>query len=101
MVCRSGASSICELALFGKPLVLIPLPTAADDHQTVNAKVVESTGAARHFAQKEATPEKLASLLRDFLENGAAWAAMGEKMRQFGKPNAAANLVQLILSVMK
>ena len=101
VVCRSGASSICELSLFGKPLTLIPLPTAADDHQTVNAKVLESAGAARHFAQREATPEKLAALLKDFLENGAAWIAMGEKLRQFGKPNAAANLVHLILSVMK
>ncbi len=101
VICRSGASSICELALFGKPLVLIPLPTAADDHQTVNAKVLEAAGAARHFPQKAATPEKLSSLLKDFLANGAEWNAMGEKLRQFGKPQAAANLVHLILSVMK
>ena len=101
VICRSGASSICELSLFGKPLVLIPLPTAADDHQTVNAKVLEAAGAARHFPQKEATPEKLSSLLKDFLANGAEWNAMGEKLRQFGKPQAAANLVHLILSVMK
>ena len=87
VVCRSGASSICELSLFGKPLTLIPLPTAADDHQTVNAKVLESAGAARHFAQKEATPEKLASLLKDFLENGATAAVRQAERRDESRPS--------------
>lgn len=100
VICRSGASSICELALFGKPVVLIPLPTAADDHQTVNARVLEAAGAARLFPQREATPAKLADLLRDWLTKPQEWQERGQRLRAFGKPKAADDMVKLILSVL-
>lgn len=101
VICRSGASSICELALFGKPLVLIPLPTAADDHQTVNATVLEKAGAAKRLNQLTATPEELADVIRNALDDPQAWSERGEKLRQFGKPNAAASMVALIDRVLE
>ena len=100
VICRAGASSICELALFGKSAILIPLPTAADDHQTVNASVIEAAGAACHLPQRDATPEKLAGLLKDWLASPEKWAERDQKFKAFGKPNAAASMVKVILGVL-
>jgi UDP-N-acetylglucosamine--N-acetylmuramyl-(pentapeptide) pyrophosphoryl-undecaprenol N-acetylglucosamine transferase len=96
VICRSGASSICELALFGKPLILIPLPWAADDHQTANAKTLEAIGAACHLAQKTATPEKLAALIRQWLDNPAEWDARGQALKAIAQPDATAKLCALL-----
>ncbi|MBP5640273.1 MAG: UDP-N-acetylglucosamine--N-acetylmuramyl-(pentapeptide) pyrophosphoryl-undecaprenol N-acetylglucosamine transferase [Victivallales bacterium] len=99
VICRAGASSICELALFGMSAILIPLPTAADDHQTVNANVLAEAGAACHLPQKDASPDKMAELIKDWLKNPEKWNAYGRKIKSFGKPNAAASMVKVILDV--
>ncbi len=96
VVCRAGASSICELALFGKPAMLIPLPTAADNHQTVNAELLQRADAAVHFPQQQATPAALASQLADRLAQPEAWLQRGRNLHAFARPNAAADLVQLL-----
>ena len=83
-----------------KSAILIPLPTAADDHQTVNASVIEAAGAACHLPQRDATPEKLAGLLKDWLASPEKWAERGQKFKAFGKPNAAASMVKVILGVL-
>src|SRR6266550_2489439 len=57
-VSRSGASSLAEIAAMRLPSLLVPYPTAADNHQLINAKAFEKTGAARLLEQKIATPEK-------------------------------------------
>lgn len=101
VICRAGASSIFELALFGKPVILVPLPTAADDHQTVNARMLEKHGAAYHLPQTEATPERLADLLKDFLQQPEAWQERGEKIHGFAQPQAAQNMVRLIQEVLE
>lgn len=96
VVCRAGASSICELALFAKPAMLIPLPTAADNHQTVNAELLQRARAAVHFPQSEATPATLAKTLTDWLDNQQEWRQMGQNLHAFARPQAAADLVQLL-----
>lgn len=99
VVCRGGASSICELALFAKPAILIPLPSAADDHQTVNAEMVHGADAACHFPQRQATPKDMAEKLASWLANQADWQQMGERLHTaFAKPDAAAEMVRLILT---
>lgn len=96
VICRAGASSICELALFAKPAVLIPLPTAADNHQAVNAELLQHAQAAVHFPQSEATPDKLANTLKDWLENPEKWQLLGQSLHDFARPKAADDLVQLL-----
>lgn len=96
VVCRGGASSLCELALFRKPALLIPLPTAADNHQYFNAVMAAGQQAVRYLEQKEATPERLAELLHDFLERGDSWQAMGQRLGEFARPAAAEALAAML-----
>lgn len=100
VVCRGGASSLCELALFGKPAVIIPLPTAADDHQSFNARLAEAIGGAVHLPQAEATPERLASFVKDLLADKEHFTAMGHKLRKLASPDAAKKMAQLIADVL-
>ncbi len=97
VICRGGASSICELALFGRPAILIPLPTAAENHQTANARVIAARGGAVHLPQAEATPARLAEQLRTWLAGAPEFAAMGEAIRGFAVPDAAARMAEFCL----
>jgi UDP-N-acetylglucosamine--N-acetylmuramyl-(pentapeptide) pyrophosphoryl-undecaprenol N-acetylglucosamine transferase len=97
VICRAGASSICELALFGRPAILIPLPTAAENHQTANARVVAARQGAVHLPQAEATPARLAELLKTWLSGDPSVAAMGEAIRGFAVPDAAARMADFCL----
>jgi UDP-N-acetylglucosamine--N-acetylmuramyl-(pentapeptide) pyrophosphoryl-undecaprenol N-acetylglucosamine transferase len=96
VVCRAGASSICELAMFGKPAILVPLPTAAEDHQTANARSLAQQGAAWLLPQKDAKPEMLADLLGDFLRSPDTWRDIGKRISAVAHPNAAQHVVQLL-----
>ena len=98
--CRSGASSLCELALFRKPLFLIPLPTAADNHQFVNAKLLENAKAAKLCEQKHLDEPWLAAVIRDWLANGDQWNAAAKNLARFAKPNAAADAVDFMLETL-
>lgn len=98
VICRGGASSLCELALFGKPAVIIPLPTAADNHQTVNAKLAESLGGAIHFPQHSATPESLASHIRQAFERPEHFKEMGNLLKKnLARTDAANEMARLIM----
>lgn len=63
LVCRSGASTIAEIAVVGIPAILVPYPFAVDDHQTANAKVLESAGAAWILPQTELSAEAVSRIL--------------------------------------
>ncbi len=86
VICRAGATTLAELMACGRPAILIPYPYAAADHQTTNAQALASRGAALMVPQAELTPELLARLVGDLLDDrerllvmaGAAWA-MGKK----------------------
>ncbi|MCF6312378.1 MAG: hypothetical protein L3J39_07995, partial [Verrucomicrobiales bacterium] len=88
-LCRSGASSLAELAAFGVPSVLIPYPYAAEDHQTKNAQVYERGGAALLYQQKDLDAEKLASSLIDLLEDEVRLAKMADDMKGLAILDAA------------
>src|SRR5208283_3065065 len=99
LLCRSGASTVAEITAAGKPAIFIPLPTAADDHQTHNATALAEANAARLLPQFELTGERLvkeiAALLRDRLQ----LAKMSEAARHFTHPNAAAEIADLAARV--
>lgn len=97
VVCRAGASSLCELALFGKAAILIPLPTAAEDHQSANARVAAALGGAVHLPQAEAAPERLAELVRRWLGGDSLFASLAAGIRQLAIPDGAARMADLCL----
>ena len=95
---RAGASSLAELAAMRVPPVLIPLPTAADNHQFYNARAFEETGAARLLEQGLATPEKLMRLILELVENAATRARMQTALEVWHSPRAAEQIAESIVA---
>jgi len=96
VVGRSGASTVSELAVIGRPAILVPFPFATDDHQTANASVLADAGAAWLIQQRDLTNEILAKLLQDIFANPDELARRAEAAAQIGKPDAAARLADLV-----
>lgn len=88
VVARAGALTLAELALAGLPAVLIPLPTAAGDHQRLNAEAFVARGAARLLPQAEATPERLAEALGELCAAPGRLREMTAAMRALARPRA-------------
>ena len=87
-LCRSGASSMGELAHFGIPGILVPYPLAAEDHQTHNARPFAEAGAAVLCRQRDLTGAKLAEIIRGKFLVDAERQTMGKKMRSFSSNDA-------------
>jgi len=98
-VSRAGASSLAELAAMRLPPLLVPFPYAADNHQFHNARAFTETGAARLLEQKDATPEKVASLLTELMENETVREMIQSALAQWHAPKAAAQIVEMMLKV--
>jgi len=92
VICRAGAVTVAELSAGGMPSILVPFPHAVDDHQSANARFLADHGAAILLPQREATPERLAALLRSL--DRAKLLDMAAKARALGKPDAAARVAQ-------
>ncbi len=95
-ICRAGASTIAELAVAGLPAILVPLPSAADDHQTVNARFCEAAGAAWLIVQSEFTPALLARRLFELLRNPERLIAASQAGRAAAVPDAARRLADAV-----
>lgn len=98
---RGGMMGTSELSAWGVPMVIVPLPSAANDHQTANARVLERAGAAVHLPQAELTAERLDRELRALLhEPGRArLTAMAAAARARGRPHAAAEIAAHIAAL--
>ncbi|HAR45140.1 MAG TPA: UDP-N-acetylglucosamine--N-acetylmuramyl-(pentapeptide) pyrophosphoryl-undecaprenol N-acetylglucosamine transferase, partial [Nitrospiraceae bacterium] len=88
VICRSGATTVAELAVCGKPSVLVPYPFAADNHQEYNARTLAARGTAEVVLQKELTADALARIIRKHAEAGRAQAPRMETQ-------AAAEIVRI------
>ncbi|MCX6895410.1 MAG: UDP-N-acetylglucosamine--N-acetylmuramyl-(pentapeptide) pyrophosphoryl-undecaprenol N-acetylglucosamine transferase, partial [Verrucomicrobia bacterium] len=97
VVSRAGASSLAEIAAMKLPALLVPLPTAADNHQFHNARALVATGAARMLEQKDAPPEKTAALLRELMESASARTEMQDALAKWRTPRAAEKIAETIL----
>jgi UDP-N-acetylglucosamine--N-acetylmuramyl-(pentapeptide) pyrophosphoryl-undecaprenol N-acetylglucosamine transferase len=97
-VSRAGASSLAEIAAMRLPSLLVPYPAAADNHQFYNAQAFETTGAARLLEQKSATPEKVAALLRELVEDAATRAKIQAALAQWHAPKAAEQIADIMLA---
>jgi UDP-N-acetylglucosamine--N-acetylmuramyl-(pentapeptide) pyrophosphoryl-undecaprenol N-acetylglucosamine transferase len=92
-LCRAGASTIFELAATGTPSVLVPFPFAAHDHQRVNARHLESLGAAILADQEDLSGASLADIVLGLLGDSARLGSMGRAAKDFARPDAAALIV--------
>ncbi len=97
-VSRSGASSLAEIAAVRLPSLLVPYPTAADNHQFFNAAAFEKTGAAKLLEQKKSTPQQVAATLIELVENESARARMQSALAQWHAPAAAEQIAEIILN---
>ena len=99
-VSRAGASSLAEIAAMRLPSLLIPYPAAANNHQFHNARAFEKTGAVRLLEQKAATPETVAGLLRELVEDAAARSKIQAALAQWHAPRSAEQIADRILSAL-
>ena len=99
VVSRAGATTLAELTAAGCPSVLIPLPTAADDHQRKNAEVLREAGAAEVIEERHLTGERLAARITALVEDRARVAAMGLAARRLARPDAARVIVDRALEL--
>lgn len=99
VIARAGAMSCAELAAAGVPALLVPLPTAAGDHQRHNAEALEAAGAALVFEEGNTAPGALWQAVVEILASGSKRRAMAGRMAERGRPEAAdriaADLLQL------
>ncbi|MGB6229772.1 MAG: UDP-N-acetylglucosamine--N-acetylmuramyl-(pentapeptide) pyrophosphoryl-undecaprenol N-acetylglucosamine transferase [Litorimonas sp.] len=98
VIARAGASSVSEIALMGKPSILVPLAIAMDDHQTANAKALERLGAARILPESAFTVDRLGELLTDTLNDMDWLDRAGRNAAKLARPRAARDLAALVLS---
>jgi UDP-N-acetylglucosamine--N-acetylmuramyl-(pentapeptide) pyrophosphoryl-undecaprenol N-acetylglucosamine transferase len=99
VIARAGAMTLAELAILGKPAILVPLPTAADDHQSRNAAAFAEAGAALVLPQATATAATLATLAREILDDPARRQGMAVAMRALGRPGAAQDIVDGLVAL--
>lgn len=95
-VCRAGASTVAELAVTGTPSVLIPLPGAPGDHQTANARGLESIGAAVVVADAELDADRLDAVLAELVGDPDRLREMAGAARGFARPDAADRVAALV-----
>jgi UDP-N-acetylglucosamine--N-acetylmuramyl-(pentapeptide) pyrophosphoryl-undecaprenol N-acetylglucosamine transferase len=99
IVSRAGATTLAELTAAGRPALLIPLPTAADDHQRKNAELLKAAGAAEVIEQTALTGELLASRILALTGDPARLAAMSAASRRLARPDAARLIVDRALDL--
>ena len=98
---RAGASTCCELAVAGRPAILVPLKVALDDDQGQNARLLADAGAAEIISEDALTPEVLAAALQRLFEHPAELARMAAAARSVAVPDAAEKLADLVEATAK
>ena len=96
VIARAGASTIAELTVAGRPAILVPLPSAMDDHQTVNAREMTQAGGARTIPQAEFTPVALAGEIATLTAEPEALIAAAAHAKACGRPDATQALADLV-----
>lgn len=100
IVARAGALTISELAIVGKPAILIPSPNVSEDHQTHNAMSLVNAGAALFIEDKKAVDSMVKEMLA-LLDNEEQLSYLAKNMSAMGKPNAADQIATIIINTIK
>ncbi|WP_147303719.1 UDP-N-acetylglucosamine--N-acetylmuramyl-(pentapeptide) pyrophosphoryl-undecaprenol N-acetylglucosamine transferase [Parvularcula marina] len=101
VISRSGASSVTEIAVIGRPALLVPLGIAMDDHQRINAETLVAAGAADLLLEAEATPEKAAAMLLPRLNDPDWLAGAANAARSVAPERAAEKLADLVAALLE
>jgi UDP-N-acetylglucosamine--N-acetylmuramyl-(pentapeptide) pyrophosphoryl-undecaprenol N-acetylglucosamine transferase len=101
VVARAGAMTVAELCAWGKPSVLVPLPSAAADHQTFNAHALANAGASILLLERELTPKLLAETITALAQDRGRLDALGRAAKSRGHPNAARSIVEKVLELLQ
>jgi UDP-N-acetylglucosamine--N-acetylmuramyl-(pentapeptide) pyrophosphoryl-undecaprenol N-acetylglucosamine transferase len=99
IVCRAGATTLAELTAAGRAAILVPLPTATDDHQRRNAEALGRQGAARVVEQRDLTAERLADEVLALARDAGARDRMAAAARAMARPDAARVIVDKVLEL--
>ncbi|WP_174298576.1 undecaprenyldiphospho-muramoylpentapeptide beta-N-acetylglucosaminyltransferase [Sphingomonas bacterium] len=99
VIARAGASTIAELTAAGRPAILVPYPSAADDHQTANAQEITLAGGARTIDEQDFTPVELAKQVQKLGLDPHALANAAGRARGCGRPDATRDLADLVESL--
>jgi UDP-N-acetylglucosamine--N-acetylmuramyl-(pentapeptide) pyrophosphoryl-undecaprenol N-acetylglucosamine transferase len=99
VVARAGASTLAELACAGRPSVLVPLPSAIDDHQAANARALADCGAALVLPQAEMAAPRLTAALAEWLTAPERLARAARAAASLARPQAARDLADLVLAL--
>ena len=100
VISRAGASSVSELCLVGKPVIFIPSPNVAEDHQTKNAKAIVDKGGALMIKESE-LDSQFESVFNDLLSNENKQRELGENIKKLARPNATKEIVDEIVKLIK
>ncbi len=101
VVARAGAMTVSELCAWGKPSILVPLPTAAADHQTYNARALASAGAGILLLESELAPDSFARTVSGLAHDDRRLTDLGETARKRGHPNAARTIIMKVLELLQ
>lgn len=99
VIARAGASTIAELTAAGRPAILVPLPSATDDHQTANAREITNAGGARTISQRAFNATELAKQIQKLGLDGQALENAAARAKSVGRPHAASDLADLVESI--
>ncbi len=100
VISRAGATTLAELTVFHKPVILIPFPYAADNHQEINGSYVVEAGAGLMYRQSELTGEKLGEEIKRLLEDKILLAEMAENSGKIAKPEATETIVSSCMKLL-
>jgi UDP-N-acetylglucosamine--N-acetylmuramyl-(pentapeptide) pyrophosphoryl-undecaprenol N-acetylglucosamine transferase len=100
IVCRAGATTLAEIAAAGRAAILVPLPTATDDHQRRNAEALAAAGAAEVLIQADATGDELARRVLALAVDDDRRRRMADAVRRLAKPDAAKVIAERALMLM-
>jgi UDP-N-acetylglucosamine--N-acetylmuramyl-(pentapeptide) pyrophosphoryl-undecaprenol N-acetylglucosamine transferase len=96
VICRAGATTLSELAAVGKPSILVPLPTATDDHQRKNADVIAAAGGADVVNERDLSGIELARRIRSLAADPERRARMAAAIRTLARPDAAVRIADRV-----
>lgn len=100
VISRAGASSVSELCLVGKPVIFIPSPNVAEDHQTKNAKAIVDKNGALLIKESE-LDEKFETVFKQLIQDENLQKSLSKNIKQLAKPNATKDIVEEIIKLIK
>lgn len=99
VLCRAGAATSAELAVMGKPAIIVPSPNVAENHQEKNARALESKGAAVVLLEKDINGEVLYKETCKLLEDNDKLASMSKAMKELATPDAIDKIYNVLMSI--